>query len=56
MYESFLNNVSMTRATLIMEKQQWGFNVRPRPSKRYIHFLFNTVGDMGVVFSGVTAM
>lgn len=39
-----------------MEEQQYGFNNRSRPSKRYIHFLFNTVGDMGVVFSGVTAM
>ena len=28
-----------------------------RPSKRYIHVLFNTVGGaMGVVFSGVTAL
>lgn len=27
-----------------------------KPSKRYIHALFNTDGDMGVVFSGVTAM
>lgn len=56
MYGSFLSHASMTWITLIKEKQQRGFNNGPRSSKRYIHFLFNTVGDMGVVFSGVTAM